>query len=268
MGALDGKVIVFTGAGAGIGRAVVGRYVAEGARVVAVDLSPAVLELPAALGEAVIGVVQDVRGWEGNLAAVDVAVNAWGRLDVFVGNAGIYDGARALEDIDGAELSAAFQELFAVNVLAPMLGVRAALPYLIKAGGSVILTGSYASRHAAGGGALYTASKHAVHGLIRQLAYELAPDVRVNGVAPGVAPTRLRGIEALGQRPADSVLDGTRDVLPTQQVPSVADFNGVFTLLASDESAAMTGSMITVDSGLGIRGLARPGGRVGRAVTT
>jgi NAD(P)-dependent dehydrogenase (short-subunit alcohol dehydrogenase family) len=267
MGALDGKVVVFTGAGAGIGRAVVSRYVAEGARVVAVDVSPAVRELPGEFGDSVIALVTDVRGWEGNLAAVDAAVGSWGRLDVFVGNAGIYDGARALEDIDGAELSAAFQELFAVNVLAPMLGVRAALPHLIRARGSVILTGSYASLHAAGGGALYTASKHAVHGLIRQLAYELAPDVRVNGVAPGVAPTRLRGIEALGQQPADSVLDGTRDVLPTQQVPTVADFNGVFTLLASDESAAMTGTLISVDSGLGIRGLARPGGRTGRAVT-
>ncbi|HEX3513694.1 MAG TPA: SDR family NAD(P)-dependent oxidoreductase [Trebonia sp.] len=264
MGALTGKVVVFTGAGAGIGRAVVTGYVAEGARVVAVDVSAAVNELPSELGNAVLPVVADVRSWEQNCLAVQAAVDTWGRLDVFVGNAGITDGAQALEDIEGADLTKAFDELFGVNVLAPMLGVRAALPHLIEARGAVILTGSFASSNAAGGGALYTASKHAVGGLVRQLAYEFAPDVRVNGVAPGVAPTRLKGIGALGQQASDSVLDGTRDVLPTQAVPAVEDYNGVFTLLASDGAAAMTGAMVTVDSGLSIRGLAKPGGRVGR----
>lgn len=262
MGALDGRVIVLTGAGAGIGRAVVRHFVAEGARVVAVDISPAVKDLPAELGESVIPIVGDVRGPALNQQAVDAAVAAWGRLDVYVGNAGIYDAAKPLEEIELATLPSAFEELMGVNVLGPMLGVRAALPHLIEARGCVILTGSFATYHASGGGALYTASKHAVLGLVRQLAYELAPDVRVNGIAPGVAPTRLRGVGALGQEPADSVLEGTAAVLPTQQVPSVEDFNAVFTLLASDQSRAMTGTMVPVDSGLGIRGLAKPGGRV------
>src|SRR5690606_15774168 len=106
----------------------------------------------------------------------------------------------------GENVSNAFSELFAVNVLAPMLGVRAAMDDLIAAKGSVILTASFASFNAAGGGALYTSSKHAVLGLIRQLAYELAPDVRVNGVAPGVAPTRMQGLGTLGQAETDSVL--------------------------------------------------------------
>lgn len=264
MGRLDGKVAVFTGAAAGIGRAVVTRYVAEGARVVAVDISPAVHELAAELGDAVIGVQADVSGWEGNAAAVEAARQAWGRLDVFVGNAGITDGMVAFEDIPGDGLAKAFTELFAVNVLAPLLGARAAVEELIATRGTIILTGSFASSHAAGGGVLYTASKHAVLGAVRQLAYELAPDVRVNGVAPGVAPTRLRGLSALGQGSTDSVLDGTREALPLQEVPDVDAYSGAFTLLASEESAAMTGSMVTIDSGLGIRGIARPGGRVAR----
>lgn len=264
MGALDGKVIVLTGAGAGIGRAVAHRYVAEGARVVAVDLAPAVQELASELGDAAVAVVADVREWSSNERAVHAGLDAWGQVDVFVGNAAITDGARPIEDIDGPDLAPAFGELFSVNVLAPLLGVRAALPHLVASRGAVILTGSYAGSHAAGGGVLYTASKHAVLGLVRQLAYELAPDVRVNGVAPGVAPTRLRGVSALGQEASDSVLDGTERVLPTQRVPGVDDFDDVFTLLASDGSSAMTGTMVDVDSGLGIRGLARPGGRVGR----
>ncbi|MFQ6395555.1 SDR family NAD(P)-dependent oxidoreductase [Nocardia sp. KC 131] len=263
MGALDGQIVVFTGAGAGIGRAVVERYVAEGACVVAVDISERVLELASELGPAVRPLVADIATWEGNTAAVDAALTTWGRLDVFVANAGITDAARPLEDIPGERLPTAFGELFGVNVLAPLLGVRAALDSLLESRGSVIITGSFAGSNTAGGGVLYTASKHAVHGLVRQLAYELAPDVRVNGVAPGVAPTRLRGTVALGQTTADSVLDGTRERLPLQAIPPTDAYSGIFTLLASrTEAAAMTGSVVTADSGLSVRGIARPGGRV------
>ena len=159
---------------------------------------------------------------------------------------------------DGASLGSAFHELFSVNVLALMLGARAALPHLIASNGSIIFTGSFASTNAAGGGALYTASKHAVLGLVRGLAYEFAPDVRVNGIAPGVAPTRLRGLSALGQSATDSVLDGTERILPLQAVPRLDDFDGIFTMLASDEARAMTGSMVSVDSVVR-RGPARPG---------
>lgn len=263
MGTLEGKVVILTGAGAGIGAAVVRRYIKEGARVVGVDRSPAVLDLAKELGSAMIPIVSDVSTWEGNLVAVEAARDKWGRIDVFVGNAGITDNARALAEIAGADVPQAFTELFGVNVLAPMLGVRAALDDLIATKGSIILTASFASFNAAGGGALYTASKHAVLGLVRQLAYELAPDIRVNGVAPGVAPTRLKGLGSLGQGETDSVLEGTRNVLPLQEVPSTDAYTGIFTLLASPEqSGPMTGTVITADSGLSIRGLKKPGGRV------
>lgn len=261
-GRLADRIIVLTGAAAGIGLATVRRFVAEGARVVAVDVSAQVCDAYADLGDRVVPVMADVSTWDGNLTAIETALDHWSRLDVFVGNAGITDAARPLQDIDGPDLGQAFQELFSVNVLALLLGARAALPHLVETGGSMVFTGSYAGEHAAGGGALYTASKHAVLGLVRQLAYEFAPDVRVNGVAPGVAPTRLRGLSALGQGSTDSVLEGTEKILPLQQVPDVEDYAGVFTLLASDEARAMTGTMVSVDSGLGVRGLARPGGRV------
>ncbi|MGA4688698.1 SDR family NAD(P)-dependent oxidoreductase [Rhodococcus sp. AB351] len=263
MGALDGQIVVLTGAAAGIGRSVVARYVSEGASVVAVDISDRVHDLADTLGPAVVPVVTDVATWEGNQIAADAALERWGRIDVFVGNAGITDSARPLEDIPGNVLPTAFNELFGVNVLAPLLGVRACLDALIASRGNIILTGSFASTNAAGGGPLYTASKHAVHGLIRQLAYELAPDVRVNGVAPGVAPTRLRGTSALGQESANSVLEGTDTALPLQAVAPTDAYDSIFTTLASrHDSAAMTGTLVTADSGLAVRGIARPGGRV------
>jgi NAD(P)-dependent dehydrogenase (short-subunit alcohol dehydrogenase family) len=232
--------------------------------VVAVDISDErVFQLRDELGDAVEPIAADVRSWEGNQAAVNRAVEKFGKLDVFVGNAGITDGARMLEDIEGPEIDGAFSELFGVNVLAPLLGARAALPHLVASRGSIILTASFASSNSAGGGVLYTASKHAVLGIVRQLAYEFAPDVRVNGVAPGVAPTRLAGVRSLGQSSLDSVLDGTSAVLPLQEVPTTESYAGVFTLLASpEESGIMTGTVITADSGLGIRGLTKPGGRV------
>lgn len=261
-GKLAGQVVVLTGASGGIGLSVTRRFVAEGARVVAVDVAERVIEVTADLGDAVVPVVADISTWAGNATAVRTAIDTWGRLDCLVANAGITDAGRALEDIPGEDLAAAFGELYAVNVLGVLLGARAALPHLIETGGSVIVTGSFAGSNASGGGVLYTSSKHAVEGIVKQLAYEFAPDVRVNGIAPGVAPTRLRGLSALGQGSTDSVYEGTAGVLPLQQVPDVSAYDAAYVLLASSESAVMTGSMVTADSGLAVRGLSRPGGRV------
>src|SRR3546814_13245073 len=83
-------------------------------------------------------------------------------------------------------------ELFGVNVKGYVLLAKASLPALVRSGGSLVYTVSNAGFDPAGGGVLYTASKHAVVGLIRQLAFEFAPPVRVNGVAPGPIDTALR----------------------------------------------------------------------------
>jgi len=262
-GRLEGKVAVVTGAAGGIGRGVVERYVAEGARVVAVDRSVDGVEaLRRDFADSLIPVVGDVAAWSTNAEAARVAVEDLGGLDVFVGNAGISDHGRPLESLGGEEIPAAFHELFGINVKSYMLGARACLDGLLTSGGCIILTASFASFNPAGGGILYTASKHAVLGVVRQLAYELAPDVRVNGVAPGVAPTRLGGVESLDQAPADAVLPGSEEMLPLGQVPAAESYAGAFVYLASaTESAQATGSVVTADSGLSVRGIARPGGR-------
>ena len=117
---------------------------------------------------------------------------------MFVGNAGVFDVYAKLADLADEDLTRAYDELFGVNVRGCIFGAKAALPALRKTGGSMIFTASVAGLNSGGGGALYTASKHAVVGLIRELAVELGPDIRVNGVAPGGTMTDLRGLAALG----------------------------------------------------------------------
>lgn len=125
MGSLEGKVALVTGAASGIGRGIARRYVREGARVVAADISlDGVTALASELGPALLPIRADVSIWADNRAAVALAKDTFGRLDVFVGNAGIYDHGAALASLNGEDISAAFDELFAINVKGYLLGVR------------------------------------------------------------------------------------------------------------------------------------------------
>ncbi|MGE4409912.1 MAG: SDR family oxidoreductase [Sphingobium sp.] len=254
---LAGQVAIVTGAGGGIGRGIVDRFVREGARVTAVDFDVERLEALAGLyGDAVRTVVADVADWDANRAVVETTLEAFGRLDCFVGNAGIFDHGMRLEAMEGANIPGAATELLGVNLIGYLLGVRASLDALRASKGNVILTGSFASTEPSGGGILYTISKHGVVGAVRQLAYELAPDIRVNGVSPGVAPTVLKGVSSLGQVEQSAVFPGTAALLPLARMPEAADFGGTYAFLASRDAAHITGSMLPVDSGLAIRGIA------------
>ena len=261
MGMLAGQVALVVGAGGGIGAAVARRYVREGARVVAVDRDPVrTARLQDELGRDVVTLVADAAGWEASRTMVARAVESFGGLDVLVCATGVYDHAVRLVDIPGDRLEAAAAESFRVNVGSMLCNVRAAVDQLVARRGRVVLTASHASFLPAGGGVLYTAAKHAVAGLVCQLAYELAPKVRVNGVAPGVAPTVMSGLASLDQGPRPSLLPGTEQVLPLGRVPEPDEYGAVYALLGSVESGAMTGTIVRVDSGLAIRGIAQPAG--------
>src|ERR1700722_9850118 len=186
MGGLEGRVALVTGGASGIGLAVVDRFLAEGASVGVLDRSEGELAGLDYARDRLVCVVGNVAVFADNARAVRRTVDAFGKLDVFVGNAGIFDYFASLLSFDGEDLSAAFDEIFAVNVKGYLLGARAAVPELLNSDApSVIFTVSNAGFYPSGGGPLYTASKHAVVGVVRQLAHELAPTIRVNGVAPG-----------------------------------------------------------------------------------
>ena len=267
MGWLEDDVVIVTGAGSGLGRALVDRFVAEGARVVAVDRdAERVAQVEAEHGAAAAGVVGDVTTAADNARAVETALTRFGRLDTFVANAGMFDYGAGLLATPVEALERAFDELFAINVKACLLGAKAAAPALAENRGSLLMTASMSSTHAGIGGAVYTASKHAVVGLVRQLAHELAPDVRVNGVAPGFMATDIRGPRALGmEQQTPSSVPGLEEIAaaaaPLGFLPRPADYTGHYVQLASRaNAAATTGVVIACDGGLDVRGLGRPPG--------
>ena len=256
MGWLDGQVALVTGGGSGIGRAVVQRFIEEGARVGVMErVATRADQLRADLGDAVVGIAGDVAQLADNKRAVAETVRAFGRLDIFVGNAGIFDVYAKLADFDDGKLSNAYDELFGVNVKGVIFGAKAALPELTKTAGCMVFTASVAGFNSGGGGALYTASKHAVVGLIRQLAVELGPGIRVNGVAPGGTMTDLRGLQSLGNDDRSSfAVPGMADQLRAHNPLHIAleppDIAGAYVFLASRTSArGITGTVVTVDAG-------------------
>src|ERR1700746_2863569 len=256
---LDDKRALVVGGGSGIGRAVVDAFRDEGAKV-------AVLERDADKCDALRHECKKGRVVEGdatpraaNDLAVATAVEAFDGLDTLVNCVGIFDFYKGIGDIEADDLPAAFDEMFRTNVLSHLQSVKAAVPALqAETGSSIVLTESASSFYPARGGALYVSSKFAVRGLVSTLAHELAPQIRVNGVAPGgTLNTDLRGLASL--RLDDVRLDATpnpaRDLeerTPLNVARPAEDHAWSFVFLASDRSRGITGDTIHPDGGFGL----------------
>ena len=256
---LAGKRALVIGAGSGIGRAVHDAFVAEDAAVVVLERDAAKGdELRAAHPDTIV-VTGDATSPDDNDAAVSATLDAHGGLDVLVNCVGIFDFYRGIRDLDRGELLPAFDELFRANVASQLLGVQAALDPLIAARGSVVLTCSTSGFYPGRGGVLYVGSKFAVRGLVVALAHELAPDVRVNGVAPGgTVGTDLRGPvalgldgQSLGARPGRDAELRARTPLEVALTP--ADHAESYVFLASDRARGITGTFLHPDGGIGVK---------------
>jgi NAD(P)-dependent dehydrogenase (short-subunit alcohol dehydrogenase family) len=242
-----GSVIV-TGAGSGIGRAAALRFAAEGARVVVADLNAeaakAVVEQIRAAGGAAIAVAGDLSEQAVVDQVVATAVDSYGGVDVLVNNAGIMDRMSAAADVSDAE----WEQVIRVNLTAPFLLTRAALPHMLAKGkGAIVNTASEAGLRGSAAGTAYTASKHGVIGLTRSVAvmYRTA-GIRANAIAPGGTQTNI-------VVNADPAAHGPRTLgayMPNVGRVSDADEQAAaIVFLASDAASNINGAILPVDNG-------------------
>lgn len=247
---------VVTGGGSGIGRAVVDAYLAADAAVTVIERSAEsaadLLRDPCDRLQVLVGDATDAGLLVEAASRAASVGRPHGQLTCCVG---VHDSFASIRDLTPEVLAAAGRDLWSTNVLSALLAVNAAHPWLAATGGSVTLTVSESAFHNTGGGVLYGSSKWALRGVVAHLSVDLAPHVRVNGVAPGgTTGTRFAGSEELGTpTPADQragrdqvIADG--NVLGV--VPTPGDHAGAYAYLADpDVARVVTGVVINTDGG-------------------
>lgn len=253
---IAGRVAVITGAAGGIGVALARAFAREGVRLILVDRDGARLDQFARHAEIAAAdtlcLASDL-GRDADVAALAGRISAHaGRVDILVNNAGA-EFATPLAD-EAPDFMARWEELLRKNVGSMVRLTRSLLP-LLPAGAVVINQSSIWGHVAVADFSAYVASKHAVLGLTRSLAWELAPrSIRVNAVCPGWVRTAaaLRSLGGMAQaagQPAEALLD---EILAGQAVPALLeadDLAGAFLFLASDDARAITGQSLVVSHG-------------------
>lgn len=242
MGRLDGKVAMVTGGANGQGAAIARGFVAEGAKVVVADVAVEPGELLAKeLGDAARFRYLDVSDEQQWLGAVAEAREHFGPLDVLVNNAGVLHFSEltqtSLED---------YERVVRINQIGTFLGMKSVVASMEEAGGGSIVNTS--SIEGLGGMPFlvaYTSTKFAIRGMTKAVAMELGPKgIRVNSVHPGMIDTDMTRVHG-----GDEAMEWGGQRVALKRVGTPADVVGLYTFLASDESAYCTGAEFTVDGG-------------------
>ena len=252
---LEGRVVVLTGAAGGIGRALAAAFTEQGVTLLMVDRDAAALERETQAlqtSSPVHAMTCDLSN-DADVARLAESIGSrFGRVDVLVNNAGV-EYPTPLAD-DSASAMTRWAALLDNNVVSMARLTRALLP-LLGAGASVINQSSIWGHTGVADFSAYSASKHAVIGLTRSLAFELAPrGVRVNAVCPGWIRTAaaMRSLEAMARERGIDAATMEREIVAGQAVPRMLeaiDIAGVFLFLACADSAALTGQSIVASHG-------------------
>src|SRR5215467_8389482 len=250
MGRLEGKSVIITGAGSGIGRAASLMFTKEGAKLIAVDRTDGVNETVALVKKAG-GTAEAVQGDAGSekdvIAYIERALSSYGKLDAIWANAGISGGLVPLAE----QTPEQWQEILRVNLIGPFLAVKHSIPHLVKQGhGAIVCTASVAGLKSGASGHPYAASKAGVISLVQTTAYSLSgTGVRINAVCPGLIETGMT--KPVFDRAAER---GTSDKIgqlnPLNRAGQPHEIAAMGLFLASDEASYVNGQAFPVDGGL------------------
>ena len=241
MDSLSGAAVVVTGASSGIGLAVAERFVAAGARVVTGSRS----EPPDGLG---LWVRTDVADPAQADALIAAAVDAFGRVDVVVNNAGVSVEKTVADTTDDD-----YEHVMGVNVRGVFNVCRAAVRHMRvqSAGGAIVNVGSISGTVSDHAMAVYNASKAAVHGLTRSIAIDHgAESIRCNAVAPGWIATPMADTTFAGAVDPTAARSAATQRHPVGRLGRPEDVAGLVLWLASDDASFVSGSLFTIDGGL------------------
>ncbi len=251
MKTLDGKVVVITGAGSGMGRAIALLFALEGSKVVAADINQTRLDqLQKDIrekGGEVTTVLANMVKEEDVEAMIQLAVSKYGTLDILVNNAGIMDNFQPVGEVDNAM----WEKVMKVNVEGPFKAMRSAVKiFLAKGKGNIINICSIGGIKGGAAGAAYTTSKHALVGLTKSTGYLYSKSgIRCNGIAPGAVSTNIaETIDMTKITPLvnDRIMTG---MALNPRAGEASEIATVALFLASDDSSFINGHVLVADGG-------------------